>query len=81
MLKTTLFAVLAFSGVQAVDISSKAQIEMGFTAMCDVSAAEAISALTSGPGSCGPSDVSTQHHKRIVKGAHRAYKRALRSGD
>ena len=81
MLKTTLLAVLAFAGVQAVDISSTTQFEMGSPAICNMSAASTMYAMKSGPGSCGSANVGTESHERIVLFTHRAYKRALRSGD
>ena len=40
MLRTTLLAALAFASVQAVDISSAAQIEMGFNDIDDMSGIE-----------------------------------------
>ena len=81
MLKTTLLAVLAFAGVQAIDISSTTQIEMYPPAICNTDAAITILALSAGPGSCGPSNKGTDSFARKVEGLHRAYKRALRSGD
>ena len=57
MLKKIHLATLTFSGVQAVDLSSAAQIEIGSTAMNDPSVVEAMLAQI-GPS---VSDCSKMH--------------------